>query len=82
MGVNNGEKEKEVIAKEYGTLPPHQQRVVDEKAQNDERMGKLSAFFDTSIFANLVEEEKFDMRYQYALMRELSGVLGNRIGRF
>lgn len=82
MGVNNDKKEQEQIAKEYGTLPPHQQRVIDEKAQNDERMEKLCAFFDTPIFAGLIEEEKFDMRYQFALMRELSGVLGSRIARF
>jgi hypothetical protein len=67
------------VTKEY---LPHQQRVVDEKAQNDERMEKLRQFFDTPIFAGLDEMEKFDLRYQFALMRELSGVLASRIGRF
>jgi len=67
------------MTKEY---LPHQQRVVTEKAENDERMEKLGKFFDTPIFAGLDELEKFDLRYQYALMRELSGVLASRISRF
>jgi hypothetical protein len=67
------------MTKEY---LPHQRRVVDEKAELDERMEKLRLFFDTPIFAGLDELEKFDLRYQFALMRELSGVLASRIGRF
>lgn len=32
------------------TLAPHQQRVVDEKAELDDRAGKLNVFIGTEVF--------------------------------
>ena len=37
------------------TLQPHQQRVVDEKRDLDEKLEKLNAFFGSPIFAGLTE---------------------------
>ncbi|MFT4064247.1 crAss001_48 related protein [Paraburkholderia sp.] len=82
MGVNNGEKEKDAVAAGYGTLMSHQQRVVNEKAQNDTRLEALAKFFDSAVFARLEDEDKFLLRYQYSIMKQLSGVLGDRIARF
>lgn len=68
-------------------LQPHQQRVVDEKAQNDDRLAKLAAFIDTfdkgfSMFASLPEPERMRLYAQHRVMKELSAILGERIAAF
>jgi hypothetical protein len=64
------------------TLQPHQQRVVDEKRDLDEKLAKLIPFFDTPIFAGLSEEEKQRLIHQEAAMQEYSTILGERIAVF
>lgn len=75
--------------KPYAKVPqltpfaPHQQRVVDEKADNDERMAKLGAFMDSNpLFGKLDEAEQKRMARQHSLMFQLSIVLGERIAAF
>lgn len=63
-------------------LPPHQQRVIDEKDELDSKLQKLSAFFDTPIFAGLNEAEKQRLVRQEAAMDAYSQVLGERIAAF
>jgi|GEM_PF-1620193 len=63
-------------------LQPHQQRVVDEKRDLDERLAKLVAFFNTPIFAGLDEEERQRLEHQAAAMQEYSTILGERIAAF
>jgi hypothetical protein len=64
-------------------MQPHQQRVVDEKAQNDDRLTKLSEFIKTSpIFQGLPMDEQNRLLKQSRLMAELSAVLGERIAAF
>lgn len=63
-------------------LQPHQQRVVDEKAELDEKLGKLRAFFGTDIFANLEDAEMDRLQRQADHMSAYSGVLGERIAAF
>lgn len=63
-------------------LQPHQQRVVDEKTELDERLTKLIAFFDSSIFAGLPTDEQGRMKRQADHMTNYSVVLGERIAAF
>jgi len=63
-------------------IPPHQQRVLDEKKDLDEKSGKLNAFFNTAIFDKLSGEEKDRMHRQYEFMVQYSAVLGERIAAF
>ncbi len=63
-------------------LQPHEQRVVDEKAQLDERLGKLFAFFQTEKFTGLSEAERSRLRNQARFMDGYAAVLEERIAAF
>ncbi len=63
-------------------LAPRQQRVVDEKAELDERLEKLVAFTRTTIFAGLDVEERNRLDQQAATMAMYSDILGDRIAAF
>lgn len=63
-------------------MPEHQQRVIAEKAENDDRLTKLRAFLGTALFAALDEAEKSRLRLQADIMDLLSRVLGERIAAF
>lgn len=63
---------------------PHQQRVVDEKKELDEKISKLTAFVQPSneTFRSLPNKEAGRLVYQLSIMYEYSQVLGDRIGAF
>ncbi|MBB2928375.1 crAss001_48 related protein [Paraburkholderia silvatlantica] len=61
---------------------PHQQRVIDEKTELDEKLTKLSAFVGTPIFSGLAEEERERLAAQARAMGEYSRILGDRIAAF
>lgn len=63
-------------------LAPHQRRVVDEKAELDERLDKLCLFSNSNTFASLPIAEQERMNTQRHLMCSLSAVLGARIAAF
>ena len=63
-------------------LQPHQQRVVTEKADLDERLGRLLAFFQTQTFEALPEAERSRLRNQARFMDGYSAVLKERIVAF
>lgn len=63
-------------------LQPHQQRVVDEKTELDEKRDKLSIFFDSDIYNGLDEENKSLLRIQHGVMTQYSDILSKRIGLF
>lgn len=67
---------------DVSTMPPHQQRVLAEKAELDGRAGKLAAFFDSQIFSRLDCAERDRLRKQHELMSGYSAVLGERIAAF
>lgn len=69
-------------AVDVGALEPHQQRVVDEKAELDARLEKLSLFKHSRTFASLPIIEQERMNTQGHLMCALSSVLGERIASF
>lgn len=64
-------------------LPPHQQRVLDEKQDLDIRITKLDEFIQrNALFRQLESAEQSRMRRQLDVMRELSVILGERIVSF
>lgn len=64
-------------------LPPHQQRVLDEKQDTDIRITKLDEFIQrNALFRRLESDEQARMRRQLDVMRELSVILGERISAF
>jgi hypothetical protein len=65
-----------------GHLPAHQQRVIGEKVQLDDKIGKLSAFFDTDLFKGLPAKENELLTAQLGAMVEYSGLLAERIALF
>ena len=63
-------------------MQPHQQRVVDEKRDLDENLGKLHAFFCTHQFAGLRLIEQDLLCQQSEAMEKYSAVLRLRIEDF
>jgi hypothetical protein len=63
-------------------LQPHQQRVVTEKAELDDKLAKLGAFGSTPLFASLPADEQGRLNRQHSLMEQYSAVLGERIAAF
>lgn len=66
------------------TLAPHQQRVVQEKEELDEKLSKLSAFIDSPNFAITVKDENEIARLvcQEEIMKDYSEILAERIAAF
>jgi hypothetical protein len=65
-------------------MAPHQERVVTEKSELDEKRMKLDAFIDPTnqVFAGLPEAEQARLGRQLAIMDQYSRVLGERIAAF
>lgn len=63
-------------------MEPHQQRVVDEKKELDERLAKLSEFGKGELFESLAPSEQGRLNRQHSIMEDLSTVLGERIAAF
>ncbi|MCO4240827.1 hypothetical protein ACFOW3_13325 [Acidovorax facilis] len=65
------------------THPPHQQRVLDEKRELDERLSKLDAFIlDNPLFTKLPPDEQERLAQQSKAMAVYSGILDERIACF
>ena len=77
--MNDQQIEQEIQAK---GLLPHQQRVVTEKADLDERLGRLLAFFQTPSFEFMAEPERSRLRIQARFMEAYSAALKERIAAF
>lgn len=65
-----------------GHMPAHQQRVIGEKAQLDDRLAKLAGFIDTPVFAGLPEAEQGRLLRQSIAMRDYAAALSERIEAF
>ena len=64
-------------------LLPHQQRVVDESKELNDKIKKLGAFIlDNPIFLELEVEEQLDLKKQYDFMNKYTAILDRRISRF
>lgn len=69
------------------TMPAHQQRVMLEKLELDQRLAALTAFLDTagqpgSIHDTLPEDEQNRLADQHQAMTNLSSILAARIAAF
>lgn len=81
---------KDVFERAYKEVPPtlpgataaFQGRVVAEKADLDEKLGKLLSFFQGPVFHTLPEAEQSRLRNQARFMEGYSAVLGERIEAF
>jgi hypothetical protein len=64
-------------------MQPHQQRVVDEKKELDEKLTKLNLFIaESPTFTGLPDDEKSRLIAQKAHMEGYSDILGERIAAF
>ena len=64
-------------------IQPHQQRVIDEKAELDTKAKALSDFIGLNpIFLKLDPEEQERMKVQNDIMWQYSEILGKRIAAF
>lgn len=65
-------------------MAPHQERVVTEKAELDEKLAKLTAFttMQNATFAALPNAEKARLIEQREIMGRYSTILGERIAAF
>ena len=61
---------------------PHQQRVVIEKFELDEKLAKLRAFMDLPAFTALPMDERARLTEQERYMAAYADVLGRRIEAF
>lgn len=63
-------------------MQPYQERVVQEKKELDEKIGKLDMFRYGSVYLTLSEEERLRLTRQFVHMKDYSDVLGERIAAF
>jgi len=63
-------------------LLPHQQRVVDEKAELDTKLEKLIPFLSSDTCHSLPFDERSRLKRQADVMAEYSTILGERIASF
>ena len=65
-------------------LAPHQQRVVDEKRELDDKLQKLTAFINSEKFSTIVhdEAERGRLVCQEETMKDYSAILAERIEAF
>lgn len=60
----------------------YQERVITEKKELDEKLGKLTSFITTGVFAALDVEEQARLFVQRSVMQMYSEVLADRIEAF
>ena len=63
-------------------MAPHQQRVVDEKAELSDKTGKLEEFIGGSVYATLPPAEQSRLARQHLIMQLYEQVLSERISAF
>lgn len=63
-------------------MKPHQERVVTEKDDLDEKRGKLTIFIGGDIYRTLDQAERSRLNRQLEAMTLYSGILGERITAF
>lgn len=63
-------------------MKDHEQRVVDEKSELDEKISKLVEFMKTELYLGLHKVDISLLSVQFEYMNDYSRVLGQRIDRF
>jgi hypothetical protein len=62
--------------------PAYQQRAIDEKAELDERIGKLCAFLKSDAYRALPHPDQHLLDRQLSHMRDYAHILFMRVARF
>lgn len=63
-------------------MQAHEQRVIEEKKELDQKLEKLNAFTGTPTFSALGEEDTMLLLKQLRVMEQYSSILQQRIDRF
>ena len=63
-------------------MQPHQQRVIDEKRELDDKISRLVPFLSSDTFKTIPPAEQGRLKRQSRIMQEYADVLGERIGEF
>jgi len=63
-------------------MQPHQERVIAEKKELDDKREKLGAFIEGTIYSGLPEAERNRLTQQAIAMKAYSTILGERIAAF
>lgn len=64
-------------------MQPHEERVVAEKKELDDKLAKLKTFiFGDTSFRSLASEDRNLLEDQYTVMEKYSTILEKRIARF
>ena len=63
-------------------MQPHQERVVAEKNELDEKISKLTTFVETHLFSSLTIDERVRLKLQLNYMIQYSEILKERIENF
>jgi hypothetical protein len=63
-------------------MQPYQQRVIDEKAELDDKLIRLTQFIIGDVFKDVAVDEQARLTRQCGIMKEYSDVLGERIANF
>jgi len=64
-------------------MEPHQQRVIDEQRELNDKLSKLSSFMATTSFVELVQmDERKRLIVQQAIMKKYNAILCDRIKAF
>ena len=61
---------------------PHQERVIDEMQNLEEKISALARFFNTKTYENLPDDEAFRLRIQSTFMEGYLRVLIQRVRAF
>ncbi len=64
------------------SILPHQQLVIDEKAELDARLGNLIPFLSSDACHSLPFDERGRLHRQSEVMLEYSSILGERVAAF
>lgn len=83
QAVLKGETPMSTMTKDGKELAPHQQRVVTEKQELDEKVERLAAFISESpTYQTLSTDEQKRLAEQHHYMKNYSDILGARIAAF
>lgn len=63
-------------------MKPHEERVVQEREELQDKLDKLSAFFDSKIYDMLSQDKRNRLLRQHGHMSDYRDVLDERIANF
>jgi hypothetical protein len=63
-------------------MQPHQERVINEKSELDEKLAKLHKFLHSDFYQQLSSDERMRLLRQSIHMEDYTKVLGERIVAF